>query len=278
MTTFEKGIIPFVMGGLGNQMFIIAAGYISHKYSKSPLYLLQNTLENNKHNKNKYDYNQNIFKYFGIHIPCKQNNNEFINSLNYTKYRYGGCFDKWNPESIKPGTILSDAYFQYYPCLEPFESDLRELFLKGLEEYLKKLDNINHDYSKCGFLHIRRGDYLEYSHIHTNQSLDYYKEAVKILQEKGVQKIMVVSDDNEWVKLQEYFQLPIFEIYNSVDELDTFALTIKCSAGAICANSTFSWWGAFLGAYGIRNPVIVPKKWIAIADTSNLFPSEWIVI
>jgi len=276
MSEYEKGIIPFVMGGLGNQMFINAAGYVVHKYTKSPLYILQNTLENNKHNKNNHDYNKNIFKYLGVHLPYKYNDDNFKNSLNYTTFSFVPAFSKWEPELIKPGTILSYSYFQYYPCLEPFENDLRELFLKGLEDYLIKLDN--KDYSKCGFLHIRRGDYLNHPDIHINQSLDYYKDAVKILQEKGVQKIIVVSDDNDWVRSQEYFHLPIFEIYNSVDELDTLALIIKCSAGAICANSTFSWWGAFLGAFSLRNPVVVPKNWIARADTSNLFPSEWIVI
>ena len=52
-----------------------------------------------------------------------------------------------------------------------------------------------------------------------------------------------------------------------------------CKGGAICSNSTFCWWGAFLGTYEKRNPVFVPKKWISVKDDmSNLFPSEWIII
>ena len=48
-----------------------------------------------------------------------------------------------------------------------------------------------------------------------------------------------------------------------------------CKGGAICSNSTFCWWGAFLGTYEKRNPVFVPKKWISVKDDmSNLFPSE----
>jgi hypothetical protein len=51
-----------------------------------------------------------------------------------------------------------------------------------------------------------------------------------------------------------------------------------CNSAAICANSTFSWWGAFLGAYEMRNPVIVPKKWINEPYAENLIPEEWIRI
>lgn len=50
-----------------------------------------------------------------------------------------------------------------------------------------------------------------------------------------------------------------------------------CYSGAICANSTFSWWGAFLGAYSQRNPVFVPRNWIR-EKIWNLFPEEWIII
>ena len=91
-------------------------------------------------------------------------------------------------------------------------------------------------------------------------------------------KYVIVSNDIPWVKEQEYFQDPIFEVYESDDELETMALMTKCTSGAICANSTFSWWGAFLGAYALNNPVIIPKKWVRGRDLPDLFPQEWISI
>jgi len=93
----------------------------------------------------------------------------------------------------------------------------------------------------------------------------------------AVSKILVVSDDVSWVEGQEYFKDEKFEIYKSDNELETLAVMSACKAGAICANSTFSWWGAFLGAHSVRNPVIVPKNWISLPVVS-LFPEEWISI
>ena len=258
MTTIEKGVIPYVIGGLGNQMFIVAAAYAAHKASNIPLYILQNP--SNKHNTKKHDYNLTIFKHFGVHYPISQDNIYFSS---YYKYAPGG-FNYWNPIQVRPGTIMND-YFQFYPSLEPYEDRLRELFLK-------ELDSPNKDYSSYAFLHVRRGDYLEYSDIHYIQPLEYYMKA-----SENFSKILVVSDDMKWIKEQEFFKGSKFELFDCDDELETMAVMSSCKAGAIIANSTFSWWGAFLGAHALRNPVYVPKNWIS-SPVISLFPDEWIIL
>ena len=258
MNTFEKGVIPLVKGGLGNQMFTVAAAYAVHKTSDMPLYLLQNP--SNKHNLKKHDYNMSIFKHFGIHLDLQQ---EDARSFRYKQYCPGG-FSAWSSGTISPGTLMDD-YFQFYPALKPYENNLREYFLKGLVMPEK-------DYSSYAFLHVRRGDYLEYKDIHYIQPLEYYTKA-----SKNFSKILVISDDMNWVKGQEFFKESKFELFDCDDELETLAVMASCKAGAIIANSTFSWWGAFLGAYGSRNPVYVPKNWISLPVVS-LFPDEWIII
>ena len=62
----------------------------------------------------------------------------------------------------------------------------------------------------------------------------------------------------------------------SIDELYCLAFMSLCLGGAICANSTFSWWGAFLGTYGKRNPIFVPRLWSKVYNTNGLYPDEWI--
>ena len=203
-----------------------------------------------------------------MHLTVSQDDSVFVESLNYARYSPEG-FSAWNPAGVEPGTVLQ-SYFQYYPAIRPYEDELRALFLRGLQQYMP-----TRDYSTTAFLHIRRGDYLQKPDFHYIQPLEYYMKAVALL--PSVSKILVVSDDIAWVESQEYWKDAKFEIYRSRNELETLAVMSQCKAGAICANSTFSWWGAFLGAHSVRQPVIVPAKWIALPIVS-LFPEGWISI
>jgi hypothetical protein len=257
--TYENGIIPLVRGGLGNQLFVVAAAYVAHKETGLPLYILQNPT--NFHNSKKHDYNQIVFKHFGIHLPIPQVNRVFTN---YIPFSNGKAFDAWAADKVNPNTYM-DGYFQYYPALKAHEEIIRELIMKALPK-------ANKDYSEYAFLHIRRGDYLNLSHIHYIQPLTYYEEA-----SKDFSKIIIMSDDMAWVKAQDFFKASKFELFESDDEIKTLAVMASCTAGAICANSTFSWWGAFLGAHGKRNPVYVPKRWISLPVVS-LFPEEWRIL
>ena len=275
----RRGIIPVVMGGLGNQMFVVAAGYIIQRHLNCPLYLVKTNYS--KHNKLNHDYHLSIFRFFGIHLPYTEDSQEFMNRLGYNVFssRAHNPYEPWCPSMMTPGTILTNTYFQFYKPIRRYENELRELFLKGLEYYRETLA----DYSHCAFIHVRRGDYLELTALVPNLGMDYYEPATNILREKGVNEFIVTSDDNAWLKEQPLFCSPGFTIFDSINELETLALMSKCTAGAICANSSFSWWGAFLGAYGARNTVIAPKKWsthpiFVQRDMVNFFPEEWMAL
>lgn len=275
----EKGIIPILMGGLGNQMFIVASAFVASQVNGYKMYIFKNTFDNNKHNIHNLDYNTTIFRLFGIHYNISFRNINTIDEFKDYKLHSNNItmdgFDEWNPLEVKKGTIMN-RYYQYYPVISLYENEIRLRFIKGLQSFLLTVSvDIN-----SAFLHIRRGDYLSFSNIHYIQPLSYYKKCVDLLIEKNknVSKIIVVSDDISWIKNESYFNNPIFHLTENLNELDTLALISQCKGGAICANSTFSWWGAFLGAYELRNPVFVPKLWINTKSTLNLFPPEWIVI
>ncbi len=227
-----------------------------------------------------YDYRETIFRNFGVkkemHVDMARN----VCSMSGYTYFHGGAFSRWDPATIQPRTFVN-GYFQYYPPFTAFESELRYLFLSGIQEYRNKVLEKYTDLANCAFLHIRRGDYLKHPTIHYNQTLEYYEKAVnRLCSEVTVmpKKIYVISDDISWVKSQSFFTAnPIYDIFESADELETMAFMSLCTAGAVCANSTFSWWGAFLGAYGARRPVIVPSRWHC-DPIESLFPSEWIVM
>ena len=273
----EKGIIPIMKGGLGNQMFIIASSFIVSQILNCPLYIFQNTLENNKHNLKNQDYNKTIFKYFGNFINIdytKISSIEYLKDYVYHNHGMDKGFDNWNPYDVKTGTIMS-SYYQYYPVFVNFEKEIRETFLKGLTEHRDKIKKILDVGENDIFLHVRRGDYVELSDIHYIQPISYFYECIEQIN-NGISRIFVVSDDIRWIKENRVFNDEIFVHVEKLDELETMALMSLCKGGAICSNSTFSWWGAFLGAHEKRNPVFVPKKWISIKnDMTDLFPKEW---
>lgn len=269
----QLGVIPDFVGGLGNQIFIAAAAYVVSKIKNIPLYIFFNPISNNKHNFNKHNYNESIFKYIGKHIHMDVTNKNNFKIIGYKNFNHKYSFVPWNPEKVEPGSYLS-GYFQYYPPIRSFENEFRQDLLKGLES-IRKTIQVE---PNSAFLHIRRGDYKQLPNYHFLMSIEYYESSIKyLLSKKEISRIYVISDEIEWVKTQSFFSNPLFKIYECTDELQTLALMTLCDEGAICANSTFSWWGAFLGAYAKRNPVIVPSNWIA-EEVWNLFPEEWIII
>lgn len=276
----EPGILPLRMGGLGNQMFIVAAGYVASKATGLPLYLPVLDKERNKHNTLGLNYNETIFKHFGVQLDATESTILYqSHGQNYKPHTFNrsSAFAAWHPFTVQPGTIM-DSYYQFYPALEPYEEELRETMLKGLASFREELKTL-FSVENTAFLHIRRGDYVGLSHIHYIQPLSYYEQALGALP-NSVEKILIFSDDIEWAKQQDLFRNdPRFQFVPAeLDEIQSLGLMSLCTAGAICANSTFSWWGAFLGAHARRSPVFVPSRWISDPPIVSLFPEEWAIL
>ena len=125
-------------------------------------------------------------------------------------------------------------------------------------------------------LHIRRGDFLINSGNHYNQSLDYYEAALKKFDAN--RQVVIFSDDPDWCMKQALFVDDRFIVSQATGPYHDLYLMTQCS-DFIIANSTFSWWGAWLGNSG---RVIAPKKWFgpnnAHLNTKDLFPEHWEVL
>ena len=276
---YNKGIVPYLGGGLGNQLFVLAAGYSMSKQLDCPLYILSVPPEVNKHNTYKIDYTV-FYKYLGTITDIEQSEifMYYLEMCGYTLENINPrkCFEKWSIHDYVPGFVIR-SYCQYYPEIGKFENEIRANMLKGFQDIYKErlIPKPN-----TAFLHVRRGDYVDFQHIHYLQPIEYYKKAINKLYElnPAIKHILLFSDDIEWLQSNEFFKtLNNTSIYVNTNEIETFCEMISCQGGAICANSTFSWWGAFLGTYGIRNPVVVPQKW-HIDGPTDLFPKEWIVL
>ena len=127
-------------------------------------------------------------------------------------------------------------------------------------------------------VHIRRGDYVTHPKYKDICSLDYYHSAIaKVLEQEPRCQIFVFSDDLEWCKqnLAQYHCHFIDHNWgaNSYKDMQLMSLCHH----HIIANSSFSWWGAFLSKK--EGSTIAPKKWKNnMEGTRQLIPPHWIQI
>lgn len=130
-------------------------------------------------------------------------------------------------------------------------------------------------------LHVRRGDYVTSAKtgaFHGLCSLDYYKKAVnEIFRKTGKPVFFMFSDDMEWVKSNLKIDGDVYYIdCNTTETCHEDMRLMSLCKHHIIANSSFSWWGAWLGSDPDKI-VYAPSKWFnAKVDTRDNIPSSWI--
>ena len=190
------------------------------------------------------------------------------------------------------GFFQSEKYFKH------IEDEIREDFTFK-KEWLEPCEGFRKDLGdEVIFLHVRRGDpnladkrgfkwaYTQCSSQHPPQPLEYYEKALKEFDDD--MPVVVFSDSIDWVKKQDLFKSDRFMISEQTDKFSDGALVpyidlclMTLCDHAIIANSSMSWWGAWL----IKNEykkVVAPKMWFGPAyadkDTKDLYPKNCIVI
>lgn len=120
-------------------------------------------------------------------------------------------------------------------------------------------------------IHVRRGDYLNFQHIHTNlDRTDYYDKAISLFPKTT--QFLVFSDDVTWCEDNFYRRLggSNFLVIKNLDDFDSMSLMSSCKHHII-ANSSFSWWGAYLGINKDAR-VIYPSRWVATETRNDRIP------
>ena len=130
-------------------------------------------------------------------------------------------------------------------------------------------------------LHVRHGDYVtnaDTNSFHGVCSLDYYKNAVSKIKQEMPLPFFIFSDDIIWAKENLDFigNMTFIEYNGATPDHEEMYLMSLCQHNII-ANSSFSWWGAWLN----QNPnkiIIAPQNWFndVSLDTKDLIPNEWI--
>ncbi|TLD82328.1 alpha-1,2-fucosyltransferase [Helicobacter sp. MIT 05-5293] len=128
------------------------------------------------------------------------------------------------------------------------------------------------------FIHIRRGDYCSLS---WQLEIDYYQKAIAYIQERVENPTFFVfgatdADFVEKLDLGVHFEnLGQKDVTQDNHYYDMFLMS-ACKYGII-ANSTYSWWGAYLGRQ--KDIVIAPAKWISLyKESPQIIPKEWVKV
>lgn len=151
--------------------------------------------------------------------------------------------------------VIPDVFLQSEKYWEPHKDAIRELY--G--------ENIGSDDRVA--IHIRRGDYVKNA-FYVDLFTDGYYERAMV--EFSDAKFLVFSDDIPWCKKQKLFKDCDFS--EGKTEVEDMNLMASCK-GHIVANSSFSWWGAYLSPHGGK--VIAPSKWFSDGMGRVGIPESW---
>jgi hypothetical protein len=252
-------IYPQFIGRLGNNLFQIAACIGYAKKHHVGWGVMKGYVERgfNAYQVDKY------FPNLPKADPADVNNFKTYNEpfFNYQEIPFV-------PRGVKiVGFWQSLKYFEH--CQQEVRDALKIQYKDGYQDY-------------CS-IHIRRGDYLKHPDNFPTVTMEYIRKAMYEVASRGTDKFMVFSDDMEWCKENINGDYEI-KFSNEQNEYDDLCAMASCKDNII-ANSSFSWWGAFLNRN--ENKVVVSvdhKQWFGpnagpVKDqTQDLIPDRWIQI
>ncbi len=186
--------------------------------------------------------------------------------------------------AIKPGTYLN-GYFQSEQFFADCAADIRALY--SLDHVAASIDGGLREAAsdqKSVSVHIRRGDYASRANVTEVHGLltgDYYNRAYEIMRRLMPDcRFMVFSDDIEAAdELTRHWKNRTL-VSGHTREQDLYLMT--ACANHVIANSSFSWWGAWLG-HNAAKQVIGPRRWFSRAEMRKVYvddvcPVGWILI
>ena len=203
--------------------------------------------------------------------------------FHFSKEFFDGCPDNINLHDY----FTTEKYFANVKDVIRKDFTFKKEILEPCKEIMDELGNPI-------FMHVRRGDYSVNPSAHPMCPISYYEKALELFDENS--PVLVFSDSIDWCKEQDLFQGDRFMLseYNEKypQTCDTLygrqqalipyfdlCLMSLCTGGII-ANSTMSWWGAWL----IENPtqpIVAPNPWFgknySHYDMSDLIPERWVI-
>jgi glycosyl transferase family 25 len=229
-------IILDCFGGLGNQLYHIALfEYLKQAYAYRKISLKFTT---------PVDRHINVSYFDSIFKNWKEDVN---NSIVYTNQVIENNLNPIDVLNISEVPTLLWGYFQTYKYVtESFKNKLT---------FSNEVATKYADIGNMIFIHIRGGDYLEQRYsVHNIDLKTYYEEAIKRFDKNS--HFCIFTNDITYAKSFDFLNT-IDHIFIEETPVDSLYLMSKCKGG-ICANSTFSWWGAYLNP---KRKLILPSNW-----------------
>lgn len=267
-----------ILGGLGNQMF-------QYAFYRSLQERGQKVTANIDffaiYNKRDFELPQ-VFPKAKLRYDEEKKFESYKNSLSFHEFYQETADGAYDAEVYKKTDCSFSGYWQTEKYFADIVEKIREEFKfepkeAGLIQLAERIRSEKNSVS----LHVRRGDYLETPEIYGNIcTIEYYDKAIKYMKEKLQNPIFYVfSDDLEWTK--ENINLPspiyicgtLFEDYQNWYDM----FLMSCCHHNIIANSSFSWWGAWLNPNDDKL-VVSPDKWLNGEETRDIWCDNWIRI
>jgi hypothetical protein len=252
-----------IKGGLGNQLFQIISGYgIAKKNNMNFIIIDTSDIRRDFTHTNNNTYAiKTVFNNF----PVLNMNCINVDVLNYYVEPAEKCFEysemKFNDDIFLDGYFQNEKYFSFcknevfykLKSNHQYERFFEMMFGAKSEYYREKTAN-------GYFIHVRRGDYVKHPLYSINYD-KYFASAISyVLGQDPDAYFFVVSDDIEYCKTYSVLE-GINKEFMTLHDIETLYFMSYCKKGAICSNSTFSWWGSYLN----ENPdkiVTFPSKWV----------------
>lgn len=253
-------VSPVLAGGLGNQMFEVAAAAALAKDNNALLVInpTEHILPNQGRNINNYV--NNVFSRIILDRNPPVRTDIKVESIYHQPIPYQPNCRLW-------GHFQSFKYFDHH----------RE-YIKGLfgatmdvEEDLERRYFLE-DAAKVTAIQVRRGDYVKFPQHHPLLPAEYYVKAVK---EAGSGDVWIFSDDIEWCKQNLNFG-DTTRYVKDEDFMEMYLMSL-CK-NIVISNSSFGWWAAYLQRVSPDRHVFVPSVWFGRAIIADGFKMEDLIL
>lgn len=273
-------VITKLYGGLGNQMFQYAAGLVLSRRLDSRLYVDTTWFSEQKPDHiTKREFELDIFGIKDENLRMKDIIKLRIRPPTKLSDEFFIYLDKFNKTT---GNVLLDGYWQNYKYYENYKKTIADIFTFPENKSKKNREMISR-IKECQSVavHVRRGDYVNVkktNDFHGIATLEYYKSSITRMGKKvNKPHYFVFSDDLKWCKKTLDFnnETTFVDFNKGKNSFEDMRLMTLCKHNII-ANSSFSWWGAWLNQ-NEEKIVFAPKKWLndESFNTTELTPPNW---